>query len=559
MILGDQKLKERFRTFSFFPPFVSNMDANPSQSHRKRPFPGYEQEDDDEEESLQRPTYLSLSLSLSLQNPLRRFDVRYDEVRISQLRVFLVPGYSLSSHRSPFRQKKVRFPKGKKARKEDEISVPKPAEDEPVDCTDPRLAAKERAKRRNEITAELFSEQGGGIDISAAEVHYEGNGNFVDDGILIEPFNLKQEMEEGYFDAAGNFVEYISEKEVKDAWLDSVEVDTKLAGKANANTDEVEEFQELSSEEIGKTKRRIADTLQPGETVLQALRRLTGISSDKRERMPEETKRIFDQLTEDSHNKQETKTLFLLHMTRYKSHAAFRFADVYHEKQEVFQREAEGYECLARDSLDMFGDDENDTPNQPANTDVMGSQPGTETAGNMLPEAAGGETQSDYIYDESSGYVGLDQSFPFLAIIRVLLNLYCYQNTVHITITAAVWATIMTRLQAYIAVPRQQNANGCVRRSHRAGGGSSKLTREALLGSLRLHKVKWLFSLTTLQAPLWLPGQSGQLLAISKSPSTLEEFAICNSSSKMGAVPSSPQHKPIKKYQSETNMFLVHK
>lgn len=36
----------------------------------------------------------------------------------------------------------------------------------------------------------------------------QGDGNFTEDGITIEPFNLKQEREEGYFDGEGNYVEY---------------------------------------------------------------------------------------------------------------------------------------------------------------------------------------------------------------------------------------------------------------------------------------------------------------------------------------------------------------
>lgn len=44
---------------------------------------------------------------------------------------------------------------------------------------------------------------------------WQENENFVDDGIQIEPFNLDKEREEGYFDAAGNFVEYIRENEIK--------------------------------------------------------------------------------------------------------------------------------------------------------------------------------------------------------------------------------------------------------------------------------------------------------------------------------------------------------
>lgn len=38
---------------------------------------------------------------------------------------------------------------------------------------------------------------------------------FEDDGIPLEPFNLSKEREEGYFDAAGNYVEYVNENETK--------------------------------------------------------------------------------------------------------------------------------------------------------------------------------------------------------------------------------------------------------------------------------------------------------------------------------------------------------
>lgn len=43
----------------------------------------------------------------------------------------------------------------------------------------------------------------------------QDNENFVEDGIQIEPFNLNKEREEGYFDADGNFVEYVNENEIK--------------------------------------------------------------------------------------------------------------------------------------------------------------------------------------------------------------------------------------------------------------------------------------------------------------------------------------------------------
>ena len=44
-------------------------------------------------------------------------------------------------------------------------------------------------------------------------------------------------------------------------------MDPSLAAKVRQSTAK-EEFDDLSSEDIGKIKRRIADALQPGETVI---------------------------------------------------------------------------------------------------------------------------------------------------------------------------------------------------------------------------------------------------------------------------------------------------
>ncbi|ONH90569.1 hypothetical protein PRUPE_8G061500 [Prunus persica] len=154
-------------------------------------------------------------------------------------------------------------------------------------------------------------------------IFWQDYDDFVEDGIPIEPFNLNKEREEGYFDADGNFVEYANKNEVEDAWLDSVEVDTKYAGKGFAVTKDDDDVQDLSSDDVGKIKRRIADVLEPGETVLQALRRLKGTSNNKKEKMSAETKRVFDQLTEDATNLMDNGE-----------------SNVYHEKKEMFEREA---------------------------------------------------------------------------------------------------------------------------------------------------------------------------------------------------------------------------
>ncbi|KAG9458891.1 hypothetical protein H6P81_003399 [Aristolochia fimbriata] len=301
-------------------------------------------------------------------------------------------------------QKRVRFPKGKKRKKEDEASVETAEEGGLPKLSDLQFAATERAMRRNRMTEELLLERSndGSRDISSAEVTYEVGGNFEDGGILMEPFNLKQEREEGYFDAEGNYVEYVVEDK-KDAWLDSLDTDPRIAEISVNQMSDTEKEVELSSEEIGRIKRRIADLLQPGEKVLQALRRLKG-SSGKKDKMSEETKRMFDQLTEDS--------MRLMENGDY---------NVYSDEKEVFEREAEGYEHLARaregpsspvsdlpsgpgilnlqaahnsshangDSYDMFGDDDENPPSD---------QPKSESV------ATGGEQETDYVYDESSGY-----------------------------------------------------------------------------------------------------------------------------------------------------------
>ncbi|XP_050377820.1 LIN1-like protein [Argentina anserina] len=316
--------------------------------------------------------------------------------------------------------KKIRYPKGKKVKPEAEQARAAGGDAvAPTPMNDPSLAAKKRAKERareKELAeAQIRSSEIAKIlreaDSGPAEKIKSDYKNFVEDGIQFDPFNLEKEREEGYFDADGNFVEYV-EQNIKDAWFDSLdkavdpETTREFAEKYGDGGDgeDDEAAQDLSSEEIGKIKRRIADALEPGETVLQALRRLKG---NKKEKMSAETKAVFDQLTEDA---------LMLMMKNGEN-------NVYDEEKEVFEREAQGYETLARvrmgegksiledmesdagalnpiasigavdgavaddDAFDMFGDDD-----QPA----AAAAPGL--------EANGGGMGNDYAFDEGSGY-----------------------------------------------------------------------------------------------------------------------------------------------------------
>nr|GMD92840.1 CD2 antigen cytoplasmic tail-binding protein 2 isoform X2 [Ipomoea batatas] len=320
----------------------------------------------------------------------------------------------------PSAEKRVRFPKGKKLKRGDYVVDGK--EELPSGWKDPRLAAKERAMRRSQITADLLDEGNRGMihNIALAEEAYEDNETFVEDGIQIEPFNLDKEREEGYFDANGNYVEYVNENDIKDAWLDSIDVHPKATKKTRDKTANEDEARDLTSEEIGKIKRRIADVLEPGEKVLQALRRLKGTSNNK-EKMSAENKQLFDQLTEDA--------MKLLENGDY---------NVYDERQESFQREAEGYERLAQakalgTSMELKNNsgsvlDEDFIPSVaaegpsslssvnagPSNPNASAAMSNGDDSFDMFaeddenpptnPTSSEGTLQNDYVYDESSGY-----------------------------------------------------------------------------------------------------------------------------------------------------------
>ncbi|PIM97569.1 putative protein involved in protein-protein interaction, contains polyproline-binding GYF domain [Handroanthus impetiginosus] len=303
------------------------------------------------------------------------------------------PFFEDDESNKPPPEKRVRFPKGKKSKQGDYVTE-SVGEDIPS-WKDPRLAARDRAIRRNTITAELLNDENNDLvpDIRKAEVQYKDNETFVEEGVTIEPFKLDKEREEGYFDESGNYVEYVNRNEIKDAWLENVDVQQKYTGKSSFPMSNDDKPSELTTEQLAEINRRIADVLEPGETVLRALRRLKG-STDKKQKMSTENKQQFDQLTDDA--------MKLMENGDY---------NVYDEKQEHFLREAEGYEKIVKtrkqglsestaedksdDIFDMFGDDDGSAAQDAASNGSGSFSVQPSESGNM---------QYDYVYDETSGY-----------------------------------------------------------------------------------------------------------------------------------------------------------
>ena len=106
-----------------------------------------------------------------------------------------------------------------------------------------------------------------------------------DEGIKITPFNLKEEMETGHFDAEGNYFEK-KEEVIRDEWLDSLDwVRIKQQGEqVTKNLDNEDDSNFEDAEEPGDEINAMKDILSiilPGETVLKALRRLGGKESGR--------------------------------------------------------------------------------------------------------------------------------------------------------------------------------------------------------------------------------------------------------------------------------------
>lgn len=102
-----------------------------------------------------------------------------------------------------------------------------------------------------------------------------------DDGISVTPFNLKDELEEGHFDAQGNYIANKEDPDATDGWLESVDWNSvesqtkfkKLKKKKKEEEDKEDEKDSLSPLKIMQDMLKL---MKPSENVLKSLRRLGG-------------------------------------------------------------------------------------------------------------------------------------------------------------------------------------------------------------------------------------------------------------------------------------------
>uniref|UniRef100_A0A915KHM6 GYF domain-containing protein n=1 Tax=Romanomermis culicivorax TaxID=13658 RepID=A0A915KHM6_ROMCU len=120
------------------------------------------------------------------------------------------------------------------------------------------------------------------LDVDDVEGQEESTIDF-DRQTKITPFNMKEEMEEGYYDTEGNFVfEKKKGKEIKDAWLDNIDWTTVKGDAGNLwqepdeKNDVDNQESELSSQIVDKFQiyQQILTFMKPNETVTRSLKRL---------------------------------------------------------------------------------------------------------------------------------------------------------------------------------------------------------------------------------------------------------------------------------------------
>jgi len=96
-----------------------------------------------------------------------------------------------------------------------------------------------------------------------------------DDGITVTPFNLNDELEEGHFDAQGNYIPK-KDEEATDQWLDSADWDNVENHFVARKKKEEEEEPEEPVRPVAKIMEDMMVIMKPGENVLKSLRRLGG-------------------------------------------------------------------------------------------------------------------------------------------------------------------------------------------------------------------------------------------------------------------------------------------
>lgn len=119
---------------------------------------------------------------------------------------------------------------------------------------------------------EVQAEQSNVLDPEYLEGEEEGRVKIVE-SVKITPFNMREELEEGHFDKEGSYVFHRNKDEVKDFWLENIDL-FGIKELPKKDKDDNAEDEEEPEVDVKKCYEEIAGLLKPGESVQKAIQRL---------------------------------------------------------------------------------------------------------------------------------------------------------------------------------------------------------------------------------------------------------------------------------------------
>ena len=110
-------------------------------------------------------------------------------------------------------------------------------------------------------------------DEFAIEMEGEGDTTISFEGdIQITPFNMEEELEEGYFDKHGWYVyRKRDEDEIKDDWVDNIDMNMYKQAPLEEDNEEEMDVAPMSFD-VTVCYKKILQIIKPGESILKALK-----------------------------------------------------------------------------------------------------------------------------------------------------------------------------------------------------------------------------------------------------------------------------------------------
>ncbi|CAI4230308.1 unnamed protein product [Auanema sp. JU1783] len=214
-----------------------------------------------------------------------------------------------------------------------------------------------KAKKHTLDSDEEEEEDHKRLDIKRVEGQEDSALDF-DGNTKITAFNMKEEEEEGHFDADGNFIFDKKGKDVKDEWLDNIDWGA-IKRKAGEQWEKESEDTEAALPTLNDARKReifgkLAEALAPGQNVAQALvsiKKQKGLTVAEERKLRWAAKKAGKAFEETDNQKKATELCALADEL-----LSAGLMEAYEWPRERYDTMIQKMDNVAVDSLDMFSD-----------------------------------------------------------------------------------------------------------------------------------------------------------------------------------------------------------